>query len=320
MSIASQAAPADRSVAFYRRLGFREALDGWLFALPAMLGFVIFAAGPVLASLYLSFTEYNIVKPAHFVGPANYIALLTNDPQMRQSLVSTLYYAALTIPLSLLLSLLVALLLNQPVRGVALYRTLWYLPVLVPAVATGTLWRWALNTDFGLVNWPLKMLGVPAPGWLTDPKYTVPSLVVISLWGVGGTVLILLAGLQGVPQSLLEAAEIDGAGSLARFRHVTLPMLSPVIFFNVVLGLIGALQVFTIVYVIWTPTGGGATAGPEDAGLFFVLYLYRVGFENFQMGYASALAWILFLLIMICTGILFRYQRRWVYYEGGRAR
>jgi multiple sugar transport system permease protein len=309
-----------RRVPFYRRLGFQEERDGWLFAMPAILGLVFFTLGPVVASLYLSFTDYDIVNPPKFVALANYIKLFADDSQMRHSLLITFYFALAAVPLGLIIAFLVALLMNAQVKGIALFRTVWYLPALVSAVATGTLWRYALNTDFGLVNLPLKALGLPPVEWLTDPTWTVPSLILIQLWGIGNTVLIYLAGLQGVPAHLYEAAEIDGAGAWAKFRHVTLPMMSAVVFFNLVLGIIGALQVFTIVYVIFTPQGGTGLAGPEDAALFYVLYLYRNGFQYFKMGYASALAWILFLIIMILTALVFRSQSRWVYYEGERAR
>jgi multiple sugar transport system permease protein len=316
----AEVATTRRQVPFYRRLGFQEERDGWLFAMPTILGLLIFTIGPVVASFYLSMTNYDIVNPPRFVGLANYAQLFGRDDQMRHSLAITVYFALVAVPLGLIIAFLVALLMNAQVKGIALFRTVWYLPALVPAVATGTLWRYLLNTDFGLVNLPLKALGLPPVEWLTDPAWTVPSLILIQLWGIGNTVLIYLAGLQGVPAHLYEAAEIDGAGAWAKFRHVTLPMMSAVVFFNLVLGIIGALQVFTIVYVIFTPQGGTGLAGPEDAALFYVLYLYRIGFQYFRMGYASALAWILFLIIMILTALVFRTQRHWVYYEGERTR
>lgn len=305
---------------FWQRLGFQEAVEGYLFALPAILGLLIFTIGPIIASFYLSFTEYNIVKPPEFRGLANYQKLFTSDELFRKSLGITAYYASLSIPLSLAAGFLIALLMNQQVRGIFLYRTIWYLPALVPAVATGTLWRFALNRDFGLVNLPLRALGLGAPGWLIDPALTVPSLVLIHLWGLGNSVLIYLAGLQGIPQHLYEAAEIDGANWWAKFWNITVPMSSPIIFFNLILGIIGSFQIFTEVYVIFTPTGGTGSVGPENAALVYLMYLYRNAFQYFRMGYAAALAWLLFLVIMVLTALMFRFQNRWVYYEGGRAR
>jgi len=304
---------------FWQRLGFQEAVEGYTFALPAILGLLIFTIGPIVVSLYFSFTEYNIVKPPEFKGLANYQRLFS-DGLAHRSLAITAYYAFLAIPLSILIGFLIALLMNQKVRGVYLYRTIWYLPALVPAVATGTLWRYALNRDFGLVNIPFRVLGLDAPGWLIDPRLTVPALVLIHLWGLGNAVLIYLAGLQGIPQHLYEAAEIDGANWWQKFWHVTVPMSSSIIFFNLIMGIIGALQVFTEVYVIFTPTGGEGSVGPQNAALVYLIYLYRNAFQYFRMGYAAALAWVLFLIIGILTALMFRLQRRWVYYEGERAR
>jgi multiple sugar transport system permease protein len=318
MAIARRPHAASRP-AFYRRLHFREALDGYLFAAPSIVGFFLFVAGPMLASLYLSFTEYNIVKPPQFIGLANYIKIFTSDALFRQALVTTLYYSVVTIPLSLITALGVAILMNQPIRGIPVYRAVWYLPVLVPAAASGALWRWILNRDFGLVNNMLAAVGLPTPNWLVDPRLTVPLLVLITLWGVGGTALVLLAGLQGVPSHLYEAAELDGANGWQQFRHVTLPMMSSIIFFNLILGIIGSFQVFTVVFLIYSPTGQ-ASAGPSNSALFYLVYLYRNAFQYFQMGYASALAWVLFLIIMVFTFLMFRFQDRWVYYETDRKR
>lgn len=305
---------------FWQRLGFKESVEGIVFALPALLGLLIFTTGPVIASFYLSLTEYNIVKAPEFVGLANYQKLLGSDELFRRSLGVTAYYSVLAIPLSLLIGFLIAILMNQQVRGIPLYRTIWYLPALVPAVATGTLWRWILNRDFGLLNIPSRWLGFGAPGWLIEPSLAVPSLVLIHLWGLGNSVLIYLAGLQGIPQHLYEAAELDGAGWWAKFRHITIPMSSPIIFFNLIMGIISSFQVFTLVYVIFTPTGQEGSVGPENSALVYLIYLYRNAFQYFRMGYAASLAWILFLIIMVLTALMFRFQRSWVYYEGGRER
>jgi len=303
----------------FRGLRGRESLDGLLFAGPAILGLLIFTAYPIIYSFYLSFTEYNIISPPRFVGLANYEQMLLQDQLFRTSLKATLYYSAVSIPASLILSFLVALLMNQKVRGIAFYRTIWYLPSLVPAAAGAALWRWILNRDFGLLNIMLGNLGLPTPGWLIEPRWTIPSLVMIGLWmGLGSTMLVFLAGLQGVPTHLYEAAEIDGANFWHKFRHITIPMMSPIIFFNLILGIINSFQVFTIVYLIYTPTGSGS-AGPSDSALFYMVYLYRNAFQYFKVGYAAALSWVLFLIIVVLTYLMFKFQHRWVYYEAERA-
>jgi len=304
-------------------LGFRrrEAVYGWLFVLPAVLGLICFQFGPVLASLYLSFTNYDIVSAPKWIGLANYERLAGVDRLYVKSLGVTAYYSALSIPLSLLVAYLTALLMNRKVTGVYVYRTLWYLPSLVPATVNGVLWLWLLNRDFGPVNYFLRLAGLPAPAWLSDPAWTVPSLVLVHLWAVGNSVLIFLAGLQGVPQHLYEAAEVDGATWWHKLRHITLPMTSSIIFFNLVIGVIQSFQVFALVYTLYTPSPTEATtAGPEDAALVYVLYLYRNAFLYFKNGYASAMAWILLLIIGALTLVVFRTQGRWVYYEASRRR
>lgn len=297
----------------------REAAWGWVFVLPAILGLVFFQLGPVLASLYLSFTNYDIVSAPKWIGLANYERLAGVDQLYVKSLGITAYYSALSIPLSLLVAYLVALLMNQRVRGISVYRTLWYLPSLVPATVNGVLWLWLLNRDFGPVNYFLRLVGLPAPAWLSDPGWTVPSLVLVHLWAVGNSVLIFLAGLQGVPQHLYEAAEVDGATWWHKLRHITVPMTSSIIFFNLVIGVIQSFQVFGLVYTLFTPSATEATtAGPENAALVYVLYLYRNAFLYFKNGYASAMAWVLLLIIAALTLVVFRTQGRWVYYESGR--
>ena len=313
----SRRGPSRRRI-FGTRAG-REALDGYLFAGPAILGLLIFTAFPIAFTFYLSFTDYNMVKSPSFVGLANYKEM-ASDELFRSSLFITAYYTVLIIPVTLVVSFLVAILMNQKVRGIAFFRTIWYLPSLVPAAAGAALWRWILNRDFGLLNTLLDRLGLPAPGWLVEPNLTVPSLVMVGLWmGLGGTMLIFLAGLQGLPQEYYEAAEIDGAGTWRQFRHITVPMMSPIIFFSLVLGIITSFQVFTIVYLIYTPTGQGS-AGPEDSGMLFMVYLYRNAFQYFNVGYAAALSWLLFLVIVALTWLMFRLQHRWVYYEADASR
>lgn len=297
------------------KIRLRENLDGYLFAGPAILGLLVFTAGPILYSLYLSFTEYKITAPPHFIGLENYRTMFLEDNLFRVSIKATAYFSALSIPLTLIVSFLVAVLLNQRVRGIAVFRTIWYLPSLVPAAAGAALWRWILNRDFGLLNNALGSINLPQPGWLIDPKWTIPTLVMVSLWmSIGGTMLVFLAGLQGMPGHLYEAAEIDGANAWLRFRHITVPLMSPIIFFNLILGIIGSFQVFTVVYLIYTPTGTGS-AGPSNSGLVYLIYLYRNAFQYFNVGYAAALAWVLFLIIVTLTLIMFRLQRHWVYYE-----
>jgi multiple sugar transport system permease protein len=297
------------------RLWRRQALDGYLLAAPAILGLLIFTAYPVIYTFYLSFTEYNFVQTPNWIGLANYKEMFVDDELFRKSLIQTFYYCALSIPLTLIGSFFVAILLNQGVHGISFYRTIWYLPALVPAAAAAALWRWILNRDFGIVNELLYRLGLPTPGWLVEPEWTIPTLALVAFWtGLGSTMLIFLAGLQGVPTHLYEAAALDGASAWRRLWNVTIPMMSPIIFFNLVLGVIGSFQAFTTVYLIYTPTGGGS-AGPSDSGMLYLVYLYRNTFQYFRVGYAAALSWVLFSIIVLLTLFLFRMQRRWVYYE-----
>lgn len=287
----------------------RDLRNGLLFASPWIVGFAVFTAYAIGASLYYSFCRYDILSPPQWIGLKNYSRLLGDDAVFRTSLWNTLYMVFFGLPVGLVGSLLLALLLNARVKGIAVYRTIFYVPSLVPAVALATLWMWLLNTDIGLVNALLAKVGISGPGWLTDPKWAKPALILMGLWGVGGSAIIYLAGLQGIPDHLYEAAELDGAKALQRFRHVTLPMLSPVIFFNLVMGLIGSFQYFTQVYIM---TNGG----PQDSTLFYALYLFNRAFVDLRMGYASAMAWILFAITLACTALVFRTSAKWVYYEG----
>ena len=283
---------------------------GYVFISPWLLGFLLFTLGPMLISLYLSFCKYDL-HTLTWVGAKNYEVLLTRDPLFWKSLGNTALYVLFAVPLGLTGSLLIAILLNQKVKGMAWFRTLFYLPSLVPAVASALVWVWVFHPDAGLLNQGLSRLGIQGPSWLQDPKTALPALILMSLWGVGGgRMIIFLAGLQGISDELYEAASLDGARGWASFRHVTLPMLSPTIFFNLVLGIIGSFQVFTSAYVM---TGGG----PNNATLLYVLYLYNNAFRFFKMGKASAMAWVLFLILLIFTVIQFKNASRWVYYEGG---
>lgn len=285
---------------------------GYVFIAPWLLGFLLFTAGPMLASLYLSFCRYDL-HTLEWAGTRNYELLFTRDPLFWKSLTNTALYVLFSVPLGLTGSLLLALLLNRTVRGITLFRTLFYLPSLVPAVASALLWAWIFHPDAGLLNYGLSLAGIRGPQWLQDPRTALPSLILMSLWGVGGSrMVIFLAGLQGISDELYEAAALDGARGWAAFRHVTLPMLSPTIFFNLVLGIIGSFQVFTSAYVL---TNGG----PNHATLMYVLYLYNNAFRFFKLGKASAMAWVLFVLLLVFTLIQFRHASKWVYYEGEAA-
>ena len=286
----------------------REALDGYIFILPWLIGFVVFIAGPMVASFLISFMRWEIVTPPAWVGVEQYHKLF-NDSRFYLSLYNTAYYVFIGVPLHLLLALLAAMAMNLNLRGIRFYRTIYFIPSITPVVASSLLWLWIFNPEFGLANAALTALGLPRLFWLQDPALAKAAFIIMSFWSIGGQMVILLAGLKGIPRTLYEAAEIDGAGRWASFRHITLPMLSPAIFFNLILAIIGAFQVFTQSYII---TGGG----PENATLFYVLYLYRMAFENFQMGYASAMAWVLFLIILLFTFVQFRLSDRWVFYEG----
>jgi len=302
------------------RLLRAEQAWGYFAIAPWLLGFLFFGLGPILFSVLLSFTRWNDLEPAahaRFVGFYNYAQMLSGrDDLFLKSLRATLTYVVLSLPLTLVFGLLIALLMNSRLRGIAFFRTLYYLPAVMPVVAAAVLFNWVFRQQ-GLLNYLLGGFGripyVRMPDWLGDPQWAVPSIVLMGLWGVGGGMMIYLAGLQNIPTQLYEAAQIDGAGVLAQFRAVTLPMLSPTIFFNLVMGVIGAFQVFTSAFVLF---GGGA--GPEDAALFYNFYLYRKAFEQFQVGYGSALAWILFVIILACTLLVFRSSSLWVYYEGQR--
>jgi multiple sugar transport system permease protein len=308
-------------------LAQREELTGYAFISPWLIGFMIFTIGPMLASLYFSFTDYNIVDPPNWIGLENYIKVFSGipaairmgdprqlgDPLFWKSLQVTLYFAALFLPLNILFSFTLAILLNQKVPGVNIWRTIYFLPSIIAGVAVALLWVRILNPRMGILNPFLQnVFGIQnPPGWLQDPDWAVPALVLMGLWGVGGAMIIYLAGLQGIPTDLYDAAKVDGANAWHRFRHVTLPMMTPVIFFNLVLGLIATFQYFTEVYVATSGTGG-----PQRSTLFYNLYLYQNAFSYFDMGYASTMAWILFLIVIVLTALIFRSSEAWVHYEG----
>jgi multiple sugar transport system permease protein len=271
---------------------------------------------PIAASLYYSFTRYSVMKPPVWVGAANY-AQLGHDELFWKSLSNTAVYAAFAVPIGIVVALGLAMLLNLKVRGQALYRTFFFVPSIVPLVASSVLWIWLFNPQNGAINAMLRPLlaslglGEP-PGWFADPKWSKPAIILWSLWGVGGSMVIFLAALQDVPKELMEAAEVDGARAWHRIRHITLPFISPQILFVLIMGLIGAFQFFTPAYVMTQGTGG-----PVDSTLFYSLYLFNVAFADFKMGYACALAWVLFLLILGATALIFKSSARRVYYAGG---
>jgi multiple sugar transport system permease protein len=289
-----------------RRVRWRE-VRGALFVLPWVIGFVVFQLFPFLASLVLSFTEWNFSQAPKVVGLENYRRLLLDDPLLRRSVWNTLYYTAIHVPGGLLIAFCLALLLNQRVRGIAVFRTLFYLPSITTGVATVIIWIFLFQPN-GLINKALGLVGVPGPNWLTSPTWAMPALILMSLWTVGTPMILYLAGLQGIPETLYEAAMIDGADWRSKFWHVTVPMMTPQIFMTSVLGIIGSFQVFTGALVM---TNGG----PGDATTFILLHMYWQGWQYFRMGYASAIAWVLLLIILAFTFAQLRLARHWVYYE-----
>ncbi|ETT62469.1 sugar ABC transporter permease [Paenibacillus sp. FSL H8-0457] len=296
-----------------KRRTLRE-LYGWLFALPAILGLLIFTLGPMMYSLYMSFTNYTGSNTPSFIGLDNYKRIFGGEDQyFYKSLSVTFYFVILSVPTGIVYSFLLAILLNQNVKGKSIFRTVFYLPSIVPIIAISFIWLWLLNPDLGLANELLRSLGLPGSQWIFGEKSVVPSLALMNLWTTGGTMIIFLAGLQDIPRSLYEAIEMDGGSRLNKLRHITIPMMTPTIFFNLIMGIINGFQVFSQAYVM---TNGG----PNNASLFYVFYLYREAFQFSRMGSASAIAWVLFAIIMVLTYVVFRTSNKWVYYEGDGAR
>ncbi len=263
----------------------------------------------MLASAMLAFTDWNLIGQLKFVGLQNWQAILNEDPLVFHSLRVSAVFAMGSVPLQTVCSLALALLLNRPIRGLRIYRTVFYLPSLISGVALAMLYRWLFSPDLGLFNYLLSLVGVRGPAWLVDQAWALPALIITTAWGIGGMVIIYLAALQGVPTQLYEAAEVDGARAWNKLWSITIPMISPAVFFQVVMGIIGALQQFVLGHVM-------TSGGPLNATLFCVLYLYRLGFEQFRMGYASAVAWVLFFVILVLTLVVMRTSKLWVYYEG----
>lgn len=295
----------------------REAIEGYIAIAPWLIGFVAFTAGPILFSLYMSFTYWDFTNVPRWAGVQNYLDLLS-DPRFWQSMKVTFVYSILALPLGLVAGLGLSLLLNLKLRGMHIFRTLFYIPSVISGVAVATLWLWTLNGQFGLLNYLLSRVGIQGPDWLNDPNVALFALVLISLWAVGGGAVIYLAGLQNIPAQLYEAAAIDGAGVWARFLRVTLPLLSPTIFFLLVTGIIGSFQTFTTVYILSGVNRDQPIGSPEDSTLFYLLYLYAQAFGSSKFGYAAAMAWVGAIISLALALLVFRSQSRWVYYEAER--
>ncbi len=287
----------------------REAINAYIMLAPWIIGFIAFTAGPMIASIVISFMEWSLLQAPRWIGFENY-RFMFKDNLFWVSLYNTIYYTVIGVPLRVIAALCVALAMNLKLRGISVYRTIYYIPSITPAVASSIMWLWIFNPDFGLANALLGYIGIHSRiRWIYDPALSKPSLILMSLWGIGGMMIILLAGLQGIPEQLYEAAELDGAGLWHKFWHITLPMLSPSIFFVTIMQVISSFQVFTQAYVM-------TRGGPANSTLFMVLYLYQNGFEFFRMGYASSLAWALFMFVLVLTILQFRGSKYWVFYEG----
>jgi multiple sugar transport system permease protein len=287
----------------------KEARAGLLFASPWFIGFCLFLGYPLVASMYYSFCDYSVLKAPVWIGTDNYRELM-GDELFWTALKNTFLYAALTLPASMATAIILAMLLNAKVKGMTIYRTIFFIPSLVPQVSLAVLWLWVLNGEHGVLNAMLGKIGITGPNWLGDPLWSKPSMVVMSVWGVGNAVLIYLAGLQDVPQQLIEAAELDGANGWQKTRNVTLPMISPVILFNGVMGIIGTLQVFTVPFIMF-PNGT-----PARSTYFYAMYLFDNAFKYQKMGYASAMGWIMFVLILVLTLVSLRLSEKHVHYGG----
>lgn len=287
----------------------KEALTGYLFAAPWLVGMVVFMLYPLCASVYYSFCDYSVLKPPMWIGIENYTEL-AHDEVFWKTVVNTAVYAAISLPAGMIVAMGLAMLLNSKVRGITFYRTVFFVPSLVPQVSLAVLWLWVLNGKSGVLNQALKVIHVTGPNWLGDPVWSKPSLVLLGVWGVGNAVLIYLASLQDVPQSLIEAADLDGASPWQKTVNVTIPMISPVILFNLIMGIIGTLQVFTVPYVMF-PNGS-----PERSTYFYAMYLYDNAFTFQKMGYASAMGWIMFLVILVLTMVSLKMSEKHVHYGG----
>jgi len=309
VAVSSSVSSTIKPKPWYQTLRGKEAISFYLFIAPWTIGFLVFTLGPILASMVLSFTQYDIILPPKFVGLKNYIELF-GDPLFYTSLYNTLYIVVFAVPLGMLASFAIALLLNQKVRFMAAYRTAYFMPSIVPAVASAALWIYLLQPQWGLINGFLEAIGISGPGWLASEVWSKPAIIMMMVWASGGTMIIYLAGLQDIPEVLYEAAEIDGANWWRKLRYVTLPLMTPTIFFTLVIGVIGTFQIFAVIFVLTDGMGG-----PLNSTLVYLIYVYRNAFNFFRMGYASAMAWVLFLIILGLTWLQFKTASRWVYYE-----
>ena len=319
MNVGARAAEPRRSVlgglAGLSRLSAsqQENVYGYLFLLPWFVGMIVITIGPIVASLVLAFTDYSILSPPHWVGVANFVTMLTADPRYLDSVHTTLTYVGISVPLVLVWGLALALVLNQGLKFLPVFRAIFYVPSLLgSSVAVAILWFYMFGKD-GLINLALRPLGIQGPSYIGNPSFALYTLIVLNLWAFGSGMIIFLAGLRQIPPELYEAAQLDGAGRWARFWTITLPLLTPVLFFNAVLGLVGGFQAFTSAYVVSNGTGG-----PADATLLYQVYLYQRGFVNLNMGYACAMAWVLLTVMAVCTGVLFWSSRYWVFYGEDR--
>ena len=298
------------------KLNLREHLEGYLFISPWILGMVLFALGPILASFGLAFTRWNLFTEPEYVGWANF-QKLAHDPLFYKSVFNTIYYTVFAVPLGLVLALGLAMLVNHRLRGIHFFRTAFFLPNVVAGIAMLLLWKWLFDPNFGLINlfldWTglmavLEWIGIGRPQWISSRAGAMPGMIFMSIWGLGGSMMIFLAGLQNIPRELIEAAELDGAGPWKRFRYITVPLLTPTIFFLTIVGVIASLQVFNQAYVM-------TEGGPAHATLFYVLYLFQTAFERFQMGYACAMALVLFIITLIVSLIQLAMGKKWVHYQ-----
>ena len=296
-----------------RNRKMRDQAAGWLFAAPAIIGFVVLTLLPMIFSLYWSMTDFNVFRSVtNFIGLDNYRNMFSSSElYFKDALKATGYYSILNVPASILFSFSVALMLSSSIRGRGIFRSIFYLPSIIPAVASCMVWVWLLNQQYGLINTVLKAVGITPPGWIWDKKTVIPTLVMINLWSTGGTMVIFLAGILSIPKVYYEALVMDGGNAFHKLVYITVPMVTPTIFFNSIMAIIGSLQVFTQGYIM-------TEGGPGNSSLFYVYYIYREGFQNANMGYACALAWLLFLVILVLTMIVLKTQNKWVYYADGR--
>lgn len=296
-----------------RNRKMRDQAAGWLFAAPAIIGFVVLTLLPMIFSLYWSMTDFNVFRSVtNFIGLDNYRNMFgSSELYFKDAVKATGYYSILNVPASILFSFSVALMLSSSIRGRGIFRSIFYLPSIIPAVASCMVWVWLLNQQYGLINTVLKAVGITPPGWIWDKKTVIPTLVMINLWSTGGTMVIFLAGIMSIPKVYYEALVMDGGNAFHKLIYITVPMVTPTIFFNSIMAIIGSLQVFTQGYIM-------TEGGPGNSSLFYVYYIYREGFQNANMGYACALAWLLFLVILVLTMIVLKTQNKWVYYADGR--